>query len=217
MELPGGGGEWLAPSPSPPGPSVPEEAILEPGAELSYQLDSDTDPKARRSLLIYSNDDKGNPVGNPTRLLLDDKYVGGMVVAFWPAGYSDDKSAASKMLYEKDTVRFTWPENSPTTNIWVKRETDGWSVPASAANLSWYPDPNDRGTTDWGIVSIHIDTFPAARRPRAGTPARCRWSPPPRGQDNVSAARYLISRSPSDRANGLPARVRAGSRCIDLF
>ena len=139
-----------------------EEAILEPGAELSYQLDSDTDPKARRSLLIYSIDDKGNPVGNPTRLLLDDKYVGGVVVAFWPAGYSDDKSAASKMLYEKDTVRFTWPENSPTTNIWVKRETDGWSVPASAAYLSWYPNPNDSGTTDWGIVSIHIDTFPAA-------------------------------------------------------
>ncbi len=52
-----------------------------------------------------------------------------------------------------DTTR----RNCSGTQLWVKRETDGWTIPSTDKYRSLYGNPNTPGTPDWAIFTIHID------------------------------------------------------------
>jgi hypothetical protein len=43
--------------------------------------------------------------------------------------------------------------------IWVRRQHDGWRVPASQAYLHRYPDPNDWRTKDYAIFNIDVKSL----------------------------------------------------------
>ena len=138
------------------------DAILEPGAQMSYVLDSSTnDAKESRSLLIYAIDDNGQPVGSPTRLYLSDNFFVGVDLKFWPSGYSGEDPQKSAVLNVDSEERLTWPDGNPTTKLWVKREKDGWLIPVSPEYLARHTYPINAETKDWGVVSIHIDGVPA--------------------------------------------------------
>lgn len=158
-----------------------EEAILEPGAELSYQLDDATEPGERRRLLIYPIDERGNPVGNtPAILGLTDPgiFAPRKPVLYWPRGYVFGQETYPNGYPTYDEDGFWWSGLSEgvwrnisnidsrrrvhpyvTTNISFKREDDGWSIPVSPEHRTYYPNPNYPGTSDWTIVTIHLNAL----------------------------------------------------------
>lgn len=72
---------------------------------------------------------------------------------FTPPGFSQPVNVRTGWR-EGESHREIW---GPTW-LWVKRETDGWSVPASEDFIKRYGNPNTDGTSDWAIFSNHIDS-----------------------------------------------------------
>lgn len=88
----------------------------------------------------------------PAKLSLTDPLIGRPSSAFTPVGSTDPVSE-----------RTGWKEGeshheiSGGTTLWLKRENDGWKVPASDAYKALYGDPNTRGSSDWAIFTIVIE------------------------------------------------------------
>ena len=90
-------------------------------------------------------------VNNPAKLYLRDNTIARPETAFTPVGGTSVVG-----------TRTNWKEQESHYEIWgsttlfVKRERDGWTVPASDAYKNLYGDPNTRQTSDWAIFTIRI-------------------------------------------------------------
>lgn len=128
------------------GCKCPGKAILKPGDELPYKL------FAAGDLAMSELSSDGKVVPNTTsKLWIKDPYIGYPSSAFTPPGKSEPTSK-----------RDGWREGTGHEEIWgetrigVKRETDGWRIPASDAYTRLYGDPNTKGSSDWAIFTITI-------------------------------------------------------------
>lgn len=123
------------------------KAILKPGDEMPYKL------YAAGQLEFTRLDASGGEVaGTTTKLWIKDPFIGRPSTKFTPPGHSSPAN-----------VREGWREGTGHheiwggTQLWVKRESDGWRIPSSDKYRNLYGDPNTPGTPDWAIFTIHID------------------------------------------------------------
>lgn len=128
-----------------------ENAILAPGAQVSFQLAAFYNP----TLELYRIDDSGQSIGDPAKLWIYDPYVGRPEVQFTPPGLT--RPVSTRTYSEGDANVEHWGISN--IRLWIKRETDGWTIPVSDEFRAWYGDPNTSDTSDWAIFSIHIDSF----------------------------------------------------------
>ncbi len=91
-------------------------------------------------------------VTKPAKLWLKDPTIVRPQSKFTPVGATDP---TSEITGWKEGQSETLSKDG--TSLWVKRESDGWRVPASEAYLKMYGNPNTVGTVDWAIFTIHID------------------------------------------------------------
>jgi hypothetical protein len=119
------------------------EAILDPGDQMSYQLDLS-------GTLEFYRYDNGQAVGSPIKLFIKDNYAFRPETEFTPPGRN-----------EPVTKRDGWKEGQSheeiwgDTKLWVKREVDGWKVSASDLYDKYYRDPDM--PSDWAIFTIRVD------------------------------------------------------------
>lgn len=123
----------------------PAKAILKPGDEMSYKLYGTGELELSKMV-------DGQVVPDTTsKLWLKDPFVGRPETKFTPPGRS-----------EPANVRTGWKEGMSQEEIWggirigLKRESDGWKIPASEQYLKRYRNPNTQGTPDWAIFTITV-------------------------------------------------------------
>lgn len=123
-------------------------AILKPGDEMPYKLYA-------AGQLEFTKMQDGKPIaGATTKLWLKDPFMGRPSSTFTPAGHSSPVNTRTGWK-EGDSHHEIWG----STQLWVKRENDGWRIPSSDKYRTLYGDPNTPGTTDWAIFTIHIDSL----------------------------------------------------------
>lgn len=123
----------------------PAKAILKPGDEMSCKLYGTGELEVSKVV-------DGQVVPDSTsKLWLKDPFVGRPETKFTPPVRS-----------EPVNVRTGWKEGTSAGENWgsirigLKRESDGWKIPASEQDLKRYRDPNMQGTPDWAIFTITI-------------------------------------------------------------
>lgn len=120
-------------------------AILKPGDEMPYKLYA-------AGQLEFSKVTDGQ--SRITKLWLKDPFIGRPSTKFTPPGHTSP-------VNERDG----WREGNSHheiwggTQLWVKRENDGWTIPSSDKYRALYGNPNTPGTSDWAIFTIHIDSL----------------------------------------------------------
>lgn len=91
-------------------------------------------------------------ITKPAKLFLTDPLIGRPSSEFTPVGGTDPVSERTGWKEGE-----SHHETSGGTTLWLKRENDGWKVPASDAYKALYGDPNTRGSSDWAIFTIVIE------------------------------------------------------------
>jgi hypothetical protein len=74
-------------------------------------------------------------------------------VVFW-ANRTDGQPGARSEFNEGDIADFSSPDG--TIQLRVRRQHDGWQVPASPAYLNRYPNPNTSSSSDYAIFNIDV-------------------------------------------------------------
>ena len=92
---------------------------------------------------------------NVADLYLQDPYLWYQkpFVVFW-ANRQDLQPGARSEFNEGDIADFSSPDG--TIQLRVRRQHDGWQVPASPAYLNRYPNPNTSRTSDYAIFNIDV-------------------------------------------------------------
>lgn len=125
-----------------------QETILLNGEQVPYQFMEEGE------LRVYRFVD-GNAVGDPVKLFIKDPYTGYPYTRFTPPGFSEPSNERTGIREEQSNNEI-WG----SVDLWVKRERDGWKIPASKAYIDRDGDPNDYGdayrTYDWAIFTIEI-------------------------------------------------------------
>ena len=123
-------------------------AILKPGDEMPYKL------YAAGRLEFTRMKDGAEVPGTTSKLWIKDPFVGRPSSAFTPPGHDSPVNERSGWR-EETSCHEIWGG----TQLWVKRERDGWTIPSSDRYRDLYGNPNTPGTTDWAIFTIHIDNL----------------------------------------------------------
>jgi hypothetical protein len=134
---------YLTSTPGEPG----QEAILEPGTEMPYQLWG----PGFGELEFYLAPE-GKAASLATRLAIRDNAVSLPDTAFTPPG------ALPRFRYNWKTEESHY-EIWGQIRLWVKRERDGYTVPYSEDYKRLYGDPNSFSTSDWAIFTIRIESL----------------------------------------------------------
>jgi hypothetical protein len=132
-----------------PKPQQVVEAILEPGGEMPYVL------KHKGTLQIFKAPE-GQAIGDPVKLLLDDPdiFSNGPKTEFTPAGRDSPVNVRTGWKVETSAYEI-WG----STTIWLKRELDGWTIPASQKFIDLYNDPNSSTTSDYVVFTIRVESL----------------------------------------------------------
>ncbi len=93
-------------------------------------------------------------VTKPAKLTLVDNLVFRPETYFTPVGR--DTWVNKRTGWQQQTSAY---EIWGSTSLFVKRERDGWTVPASDAYKELYGDPNTAGQKDWAIFTIRIKSL----------------------------------------------------------
>ncbi len=123
-------------------------AILKTGDEMPYKF------YAAGEVELTRMKDGQTVTGTTAKLWIKDPFVGRPSTKFTPPGHSHPANVREG-LREGASNHELWG----STALWVKRETDGWTIPASDKYLDRYLNPNTPGTTDWAIFTIHVDNL----------------------------------------------------------
>jgi uncharacterized protein YjbI with pentapeptide repeats len=124
--------------------SLPNEAILEPNAVMPYRL-------APGGSLYFFKAPEGQAVGLAPQLYIVDKLSSLPVTKFYPPGSTNPANVRADWKTEESHEEI-WG----SINLWVKRELDGWKIPASQEYIKRYDDPNTSETSDWMIFTIEV-------------------------------------------------------------
>lgn len=125
-----------------------QQAVLLNGDEVSYKFQEEGE------LWFYRFVD-GKAVGDPVKLFIEDSYTGYPYTKFTPPGRSEPTNIREGIREEQSNHEI-WGG----IDIWVKREKDGWKIPASQEYIKRDGDPNNYGdayrTYDWAIFTVEI-------------------------------------------------------------
>ncbi len=121
-------------------------AILTPRDEMPYKLYAAGELK-------FSRLKDGDVVpGTTAKLWIKDPFVGRPSTKYTAPGQSATTNERDGWR-EGTSHHEIWGDSQ----LWVKRENDGWRIPAGDAFLKRYGNPNTPGTPDWAVFTIHVD------------------------------------------------------------
>jgi hypothetical protein len=95
---------------------------------------------------------EGTPVGLAPRLYINDGFVDvETLTRFYPPGWKRPVNERTDWQPE-ESHREIWG----SIDLWVKRELDGWKIPASQEYIRRYKEQNTFATSDWAIFTIEV-------------------------------------------------------------
>ena len=102
--------------------------------------------------LYFFKAPEGTPVGLAPGLYIGrDPVDEGMESKFYPPGWTRPVNVRTDWLPEESNQEI-WG----SIDLWVKRELDGWQIPASPEYIRRYNEPNTSKTSDWAIFTIEV-------------------------------------------------------------
>jgi hypothetical protein len=121
------------------------EAILEPNAVMPYMLGPE-------GTLEFLKAPDGQAVGPGPRLYISDgpSFATKVPSRFYPPGWKRSVNTRTDWQPEESHEEIWGP-----VRLWVKRELDGWKIPASQEYISRYGDPNKK-SSDWKVFTIEV-------------------------------------------------------------
>jgi hypothetical protein len=99
---------------------------------------------------------EGQAIGDPVKLLLDDPdiFSNGPKTEFTPAGRDSPVNVRTGWKVETSAYEI-WG----STTIWLRRELDGWTIPASQKFSDLYNNPNSGWTSDYVVFTIRVESL----------------------------------------------------------